>query len=208
MFPQLTDLEDVLPRFARGEMALLLDDPEREGEADLIQAAQFATGESLNFMIRQARGLVTVAIAAQRLEELEIPLLERHHAPPHAPRFAAPVDYTPAVTTGVSAYDRAATIRALLEPQARPEDFARPGHVFPLAARGGGPTQRAGHTEGAVGLTELAGLYPAAVMCELMDEAGRMAHGAAVQAFSHRHGIPLISVAQVAEALGRRKGLA
>ncbi len=185
-------------------MVLLLDDPDREGEADLLQAAQFCTGESLNFMIRYAHGLVTVALAETRLQELDLPLIERRYAPPHAPRFAVPVDYTPGMTTGVSAYDRAATIKALIDPEARPEDFARPGHVFPLAASSGGPLQRGGHTEGAVGLAQLAGLYPAVVMCELMDEDGHMAVGPAVEAFSSQHQIPLVTVAQIAEARPRR----
>ena len=197
----LADISHAVAHFARGGMALLLDDPGREGEADLLQAAEFCTGESLNFMIREARGLVTVAVAAARLEELDIPLIAPRHAPPHAPRFTVPVDYTPAVTTGISAFDRAATIRALLDPAARPEDFAQPGHVFPLAAHVGGPGERGGHTEGAIGLSMLAGLYPAVVMCELMDDDGRMADMAAVQAFGTVQAIPVITVAQIAAAL-------
>jgi len=187
-------------------MVLLLDDPAREGEADLLQAAQFCTGESLNFMITHARGLITLAITPSRLEALDLPLIEPRYAPPHAPRFAVPVDYTPGTTTGVSAYDRAATIRAFLDPEAKPEHFARPGHVFPLAASAGGPRARAGHTEGAVGLAELAGLYPAVVMCELMDEDGRMATREKAEAFACKHGIPLVTVAQVSAALAKRGG--
>lgn len=201
MTPTSTDISQVAERFARGGMVLLLDAPDREGEADLLHAAQYCTGESLNFMICHARGLVTVALTETRLEELSLPLIEPQYAPSYAPRFAVPVDYTPAVTTGVSAYDRAATIRALIDPQARAEDFARPGHVFPLSASGGGLRQRAGHTEGAVGLAQLARLYPAVVMCELMDEDGHMATGPTMEAFSRQHQIPLITVAQIAEAL-------
>jgi len=201
MTPHRTDIQEALMHFGRGGMVLLLDDPDREGEADLLQAAQFCTAESLNFMIREARGLVTLAIIAQRLEELGIPLIEPRHTPPHAPRFTVPVDYTPEVTTGISAQDRAATIRALLNPQARPEDFAQPGHVFPLAAHEGGPAQRGGHTEGAVGLARLAGVYPAVVMCELMDEDGSMAKLPAIEAFSQRHGVPVVTVAQVTAKL-------
>jgi 3,4-dihydroxy 2-butanone 4-phosphate synthase len=197
----LTDISHAVAHFAQGGMALLLDDPGREGEADLLQAAEFCTGESLNFMIREARGLATVALVATRLEELDIPLIEPRHAPRHAPHFTVPVDYTPAVTTGISAFDRAATIRALLDPAARPEDFAQPGHVFPLAAHVGGPGERGGHTEGAIGLAMLAGLYPAVVMCELMADDGHMANVDAVRAFGARHGLPVITVAQVAAAL-------
>jgi 3,4-dihydroxy-2-butanone 4-phosphate synthase len=198
---RLSEISQAIEHFSQGGMVLLLDDPSREGEADLLQAAQFCTGESLNFMISSARGLITLAIVAKRLEELEIPLIEPRNAPPHAPHFTVPVDYTPAVTTGISAHDRAATIRALLNTSARPEDFAQPGHVFPLAAHEGGPGQRGGHTEGAIGLARLAGLYPAVVMCELMDEDGHMARGATLEAFSQRHGLPLVTVAQVTEAL-------
>jgi 3,4-dihydroxy 2-butanone 4-phosphate synthase len=170
----------------------------------LLQAAEFASGESLNFMTKYARGLVTLAIKAERLEELELPLIEPRYAPPHAPRFAVPVDYTPGTTTGVSAFDRAATIRAFLDPEAKPEHFARPGHVFPLAASAGGPQARGGHTEGAVGLAQLAGLYPAVVMCELMADDGRMATRDGAVAFARERGIPLVTVAQVTEALEER----
>ena len=200
----LTDIGQAIRRFAEGGFVLLLDDPGREGEADLLQPAQFCTGESLNFMIKHARGLVTLAIKAERLEELELPLIEPRYAPPHAPRFAVPVDYTPGTTTGVSAYDRAATIRAFLDPEAKPEHFARPGHVFPLAASAGGPQARGGHTEGAVGLAQLAGLYPAVAMCELMDDEGRMATRDRAMAFAREHDIPLVTVAQVTEALSAR----
>ena len=200
----LTDIDEAVRHFAKGGMVLLLDDPGREGEADLLQAAEFCSGESLNFMTRYARGLVTLAINADRLKELDLPLIEPRYAPPHAPRFAVPVDYTIGTTTGVSAYDRAATIRAMLDPAAQPEHFARPGHVFPLAASAGGPQARGGHTEGAVGLAQLAGLYPAVVMCELMDEDGRMATRDKAIAFAAEHGISIVSVAQVTEALERR----
>jgi 3,4-dihydroxy 2-butanone 4-phosphate synthase len=204
MTSELTDIDEAVRRFAAGGMVLLLDDPGREGEADLLQAAQFCTGESLNFMIKHARGLITLALDAERLKELELPLIEPRYAPPHAPRFAVPVDYTPATTTGVSAYDRAATIRAFLDPEAKPEHFARPGHVFPLAASAGGPQARGGHTEGAIGLAKLAGLEAAVVMCELMDEDGRMATHDKARAFAQEHGMPLVTVAQVTEALDRR----
>ncbi len=203
MSAELTDIEEAIRHLAQGGFVLLLDDPGREGEADLLQAAEFCTGESLNFMTKYARGLVTLAIKAERLEELELPLIEAHYAPPHAPRFAVPVDYTPGTTTGVSAYDRAATIRAFLDAKAKPEHFARPGHVFPLAASAGGPQARGGHTEGAVGLAQLAGLYPAVAMCELMDDDGRMATRDRALAFAEEHEMPLVTVAQVTEALSR-----
>ncbi|HEY3398128.1 MAG TPA: 3,4-dihydroxy-2-butanone-4-phosphate synthase [Armatimonadota bacterium] len=200
----LADMERAIQHFATGGMVLLLDDPGREGEADLLQAAQFCTGESLNFMITHARGLTTLATTAQRIAELDLPLIEPRHAPPHAPQFAVPVDYLHGTTSGVSAFDRAATIRAFTDPQARPEDFGRPGHVLPLAGSGGGLQARGGHTEGALGLAQLAQVYPAVVMCELMAADGRMATRDGAAAWAARHDVPLINVAQVAEALSHR----
>ena len=159
------------------------------------------TGESINFMVTHARGLITVAMTPERLRELQIALLEPQYCACNMPRFTVPVDYAPATTTGVSAFDRAATIRALLDPGARPEDFARPGHVFPLAAAEGGLAERAGHTEGAVGLAQLVGLRPVVVMCEIMAPDGYMATGPTLERFVHIHGIPLITVEQIAAAL-------
>lgn len=181
-------------------MVALLDAPEREGEADLLQAAEFVTGESLNFMVNHARGLITVAIAAQRLRELQIPLIQPRFSTANTPGFVVPVDYKPATTTGVSTFDRAATIRALIDPEAAPEDFARPGHVFPLAAAPNGLAQRSGHTEGAVSLARLSGLYPAVVMCEIMAPDGHMAAGATLAEFLAKHQIPLVTVEQVQQA--------
>ena len=182
----------------------LLDSAEREDEADLLQAAHYATGESINFMLTHVRGLITVAMAAQRLSELQIPVLKPQFGVENMPRFTVPVDYTPAVTTGVSAFDRAATIRALADRDARPEDFARPGHVFPLAAAPDGLAERAGHTEGAVGLSQLAELAPVVAMCEIMAPDGHMATGATIQRFLEAHNVPLVTVEQVAQALGVR----
>jgi len=191
----------VAEHFRTGGFVALLDSPQREGEADLLQAAEHVTGESINFMVTHARGLITVAMTPERLGELQIPVLDQQFGVENMPRFTMPVDYTPAVTTGVSAFDRAATIRALLDPGARPEDFARPGHVFPLAAAEGGLAERAGHTEGAVGLAQLAGLRPVVVMCEIMAPDGYMASGPTLERFVHIHGIPLITVEQIAAAL-------
>lgn len=182
-----------------GEFVALLDHPEREGEADLLLAAQFATGEKINVMITKGRGLVTLAIIASRLEELEIPLLEPANCGCNWPRFSAPVDYTIGTTTGVSAFDRAATARALVDPASKPEHFMRPGHLFPLAASPGGIAERAGHTEGAVALAVAADLYPAVVMCEMLAEDGRMARGEELQRIIAEQGFVSVTVEQVAE---------
>jgi len=200
----VTPLDKAIEHFRRGGFVALLDSANREDEADLLQAAQYVTGESINFMLTYARGLITVAMAPQRLTELQIPVLEPQFGVENMPRFTVPVDYTPAVTTGVSAFDRAATIQALTDSDTCPEDFARPGHVFPLAAAPDGLAERAGHTEGAVGLSQLAGLAPVVAMCEIMAPNGHMAAGATIQRFLEAHNVPLVTVEQIAQALGVR----
>ena len=200
----VTPLDKAINDFRRGGFVALLDSVSRENEADLLQAAPYVTGESINFMLTYARGLITVAMAPQRLSELQIPVLDQQFCSANMPRFAMPVDYTPAVTTGVSAFDRAATIQALADSDTHPEDFTRPGHVFPLAAAPDGLAERAGHTEGAVGLSQLAGLAPVVAMCEIMAPDGHMAAGATLQQFLETHNVPLVTVEQIAQALGVR----
>ena len=197
---QLTPLPEAIERFARGDYVALLDHPEREGEADLLLAVEHVTGEKLNFMAEHARGLINVAIDRLRLEELDIRVLEARFGGSNVPAFTEPIDYTPAVTTGVSFFERAATMKALIDPSSRPEDFMRPGHVAMLAAAPGGIGERAGHTEGAVTLAHLAGLYPAVIICEVMSADGHMARGAQVENFTRNLGIPLVSVEQLASA--------
>jgi 3,4-dihydroxy 2-butanone 4-phosphate synthase/GTP cyclohydrolase II len=197
-------VENALAALRRGDIVALLDHPEREGEADLLLAAELATGERVNELIVNGRGLVTLAIAAQRLEELGIPLLQPAHCRDHWPRFAEPVDYNIGTTTGVSAFDRALTAKALTDPAARPEDFARPGHLMPLAASPGGIAQRAGHTEGAVSLALAAELYPAVIMCEMLAPDGHMARGQALLELIAEFGYPAVSVQQVAAYLAAR----
>lgn len=199
----LTPLDQAVSHFAAGGFVALLDHPEREGEADLLCAVEHITGEKVNFMITHARGLVTCAIEAQRLRALDIRLIEPRYHGENVPAFTEPVDYIPTTTTGVSAFERAATMRALLDPQARPEDFARPGHVFPLAADPRGLAGRRGHTEGAITLALMAGLQPAVVMCEIMAPDGHMAHEPQIIEFCRSLNIPLVSVPQILEALSR-----
>jgi len=198
----VTPLDKAVQHFRQGGFVALLDSADREGEADLLQAVQYVSGESINFMLTHARGLITVAMAPQWLSELQIPVLDQQFCVENMPRFTMPVDYTPAVTTGVSAFDRAATIQALADPDSRPEDFARPGHVFPLAAASGGLAERGGHTEGAVSLAQLAGLPPVVAMCEIMAPDGHMAVEATLQRFLEVHDVPLVTVEQIAQALG------
>lgn len=198
---QLTPLPEVLERFRTGGFVALLDRPDREGEADLLLAAQFATGEKINFMLTHARGLLTLAIIAERLRELDIRIIEPRYCGNNVPAFTEPVDYTPAVTTGVSAFERAATIQAIIDPTTRAQDFMRPGHVFPLAANAGGLRKRGGHTEGAIALAKMCDLYPAVCMCEVMTPEGHMARGEQIAEFAARMGVALASTDQLLDAL-------
>jgi len=198
-----TDITRALEALRSGQLVALLDHPEREGEADLLLLATAASGEMLNLMMNLGRGLVTIAMTEARLGELGIPLIDPAYCGANWPRFAAPVDYLIGTTTGVSAFDRAVTARALADPAARPECFARPGHLFPLAAAPGGIAERAGHTEGAVGLAQLAGAYPAVLMCEMLAEDGHMARGTALAALIAHHRLPAVTVEDVARHLAQ-----
>lgn len=182
---------------AEGRMVVVVDDADRENEGDLIMAAEHADASSVNFMVTEARGLVCVPLAEQRVHSLALPPMVAHNTDPHETAFTISVDLRSGVTTGISAADRARTIRALADPRTEAEDLNRPGHVFPLHARSGGVLRRAGHTEAAVDLARMAGLQPAGVICEIMDEDGSMARGEALTRFAHRHGLPLVSIAEL-----------
>ncbi len=194
-----TPLDEAVARFQAGEFVALLDRPEREGEADILLAAQHVTPAKLNFLAREVCGLINLAMIGSRLRELDIPLIEPRYTISNMPRFTVPVDYIHGTTTGVSMFDRATTIQAMLDPSAKPEDFARPGHVFSLAAADDGLLEREGHTEGAVTLARLAGLYPAVVICELMAPDGRMAVGDVLHAWLAEHNVALVNVPQILE---------
>ncbi len=181
-----------------GNMVLIEDDKERENEADLILAAQFATPEKLNFMFHAACGLVCVALSGERLDALDIPLAERVNNPLQGTAFTASVDAVAGTTTGISATDRTVTIRKLVDPTARAADFARPGHVFPLRAHPDGTLARRGHTEAAVDLMHLAGLEPGAVICETLNKRGEAARGEELHALAHSWGIGILTVGSIA----------
>ncbi|MGC9318455.1 MAG: 3,4-dihydroxy-2-butanone-4-phosphate synthase [Armatimonadota bacterium] len=195
----MSSIDEAIEALKAGGFVVLEDHPQRENEADVLLAAEHATGERINFMAAQVRGLITVAVAQEILQRLQIPVIQPRYALPNAPRFAEPVDAVEGTTTGASAFDRALTLRLLADPEARPEDFSRPGHIFPLAAAPGGLAARRGHTEGAVALARLAGLRPVVAICELMNAEGHMARGDEVRQFARRHGMPLISVEELAQ---------
>ncbi|MCS7206669.1 MAG: bifunctional 3,4-dihydroxy-2-butanone-4-phosphate synthase/GTP cyclohydrolase II [Dehalococcoidia bacterium] len=190
-------IEEAIADIRAGRFVLIVDDEDRENEGDLVVAAEKVTPEHINFMAKEARGLICVPIIGQRLDELKIPLMVQDNTSSHGTAFTVSVDYKVGTTTGISAYDRAATIRALIDPKARPEDFARPGHIFPLRYQEGGVLVRAGHTEAAVDLARLAGLYPAGVVCEVMNEDGTMARLPQLEAFGRKHNIKIITIAQL-----------
>jgi 3,4-dihydroxy 2-butanone 4-phosphate synthase/GTP cyclohydrolase II len=181
----------------RGRMVILVDDADRENEGDLIGAAEKATPETINFLAKHARGLICVSLEEDRLLALDLPpMVARNTAKMQTP-FTVSVDAVHGTTTGISAHDRARTVAVLIDAATRPEDLARPGHVFPLRVVPGGVLRRAGHTEASLDLARLAGLYPAGVLCEVMSEDGSMARLPELRALAQRFGLPLLSVADL-----------
>ena len=183
--------------FRDGRIVIVVDDEDRENEGDLTIAAEKVTPEAINFMARYGRGLICLSMTGERLDELEIPMIVSENTSRFETAFAVPIDAKHATTTGISAADRAATIRVALDPNTRPSDLAKPGHISPLRARDGGVLVRAGQTEAAVDLARLAGLYPAGVICEIMNEDGTMARVPALSRFARRHGLLMITVADL-----------
>ncbi|HEY8486218.1 MAG TPA: bifunctional 3,4-dihydroxy-2-butanone-4-phosphate synthase/GTP cyclohydrolase II [Limnochordales bacterium] len=189
-------IEQALEELAVGRMIIVVDDEDRENEGDLVMAAQKVTPEAINFMTRYGRGLVCVPLTGERLDQLQIPLMPGASEQSMRTAFAVSVDVVE-VRTGISAFERAATVRALADPTRGPGDFLRPGHVFPLRAKPRGVLDRPGHTEAAVDLARLAGLYPAGVVCEIMNDDGSMARLPQLLTFARRFGLKVISVADL-----------
>jgi 3,4-dihydroxy 2-butanone 4-phosphate synthase/GTP cyclohydrolase II len=180
-----------------GKMVVIVDDESRENEGDLAMAAETVTPEAINFMAKEGRGLVCMPIIGERLDELRIPLMVNENTARHSTAFTVSIEAKHGVTTGISAQDRAATIKAVLDPTTQPEDLARPGHIFPIRAREGGVLVRAGHTEAIVDLAKLSGFYPAGVICEIMNDDGSMARLPQLKGIAARHGLKIISVADL-----------
>lgn len=190
---------DGLAAIRNGESIVVVDDENRENEGDLICAAQFATPEQINFMATEARGLICLAMEGERLDALDLPLMVDRNTDSNQTAFTVSVDAGPenGVSTGISADDRARTIQVAIHPHTRPADLRRPGHIFPLRAKQGGVLKRAGHTEAAVDLARLSGLYPAGVICEIQNSDGSMARLPQLAAYARRHGLRLISIAEL-----------
>jgi 3,4-dihydroxy 2-butanone 4-phosphate synthase/GTP cyclohydrolase II len=194
---EFSSIPAVVAELRAGRMVLILDDEDRENEGDLIMAAEHVTPESMAFMIRHSSGIICVPMEEERLLRLELPQMVGTNNDSYRTAFTVSVDYRHGTSTGVSAADRAATITALANPQTVAADFARPGHIFPLRPRRGGVLVRAGHTEAAVDLCVLAGLKPAGVLCELMNDDGSMARRGQCEVFAHRHNLAIGTIADL-----------
>ncbi|OPX79345.1 MAG: 3,4-dihydroxy-2-butanone 4-phosphate synthase [Methanosaeta sp. PtaB.Bin039] len=187
-------VEEAIEEIRQGRFLVVLDDESRENEGDLVIAAQHATAEAINFMAKHARGLICVPLSADRVHDLDLPLMTQHNTEKMGTAFTVSVDAKSGVTTGISAFDRAKTIRALIDPATTRADLVIPGHTFPLQAMDGGVIRRAGHTEAAVDLARLAGIYPAGVICEIMAEDGTMARLPQLEEFAREHGIKMATI--------------
>ena len=190
-------IEDAVAAIREGGMIIVVDDEDRENEGDLTIAAAKVTPEAVNFMAKHGRGLVCLAMTGERLDELRVPLMVRQNTSPFETAFCISIEARERVSTGISAADRAATIRAAIDPATQPGDLTRPGHVFPLRARTGGVLVRAGQTEAAVDLARMAGLAPAGVICEVMNDDGTMARVPQLTRFAKRHQLPMITIADL-----------
>jgi 3,4-dihydroxy 2-butanone 4-phosphate synthase/GTP cyclohydrolase II len=192
-----TRIEDAVAAFRAGKVIIVVDDEDRENEGDLTIAAEKITPEAINFMARYGRGLICLSMTPERLDELEIPLMVQKNTSRLETAFTVTIEAKNRTTTGISANDRAATVLAAIDPATRPSDLARPGHMFPLRSRTGGVIVRAGQTEAAVDLARIAGLYPAGVICEVMNEDGTMARVPQLSKFARKHGLLMITIADL-----------
>jgi 3,4-dihydroxy 2-butanone 4-phosphate synthase/GTP cyclohydrolase II len=201
-------VEEAIERFRHGEIVIVVDDEDRENEGDLIVAAEFATPEKIAFFLEHTSGLICVPLTPERCDQLDLPLMVASNTESQHTAFTVSVDYRLGTTTGISARDRARTIAALIDPDTKPADLGRPGHIFPLRYREGGVLKRAGHTEAAVDLAKLAGLYPAAVLCEVVSEdKASMARYPELEAFSNNYGLAMISIADIVRYRRQREKL-
>jgi 3,4-dihydroxy 2-butanone 4-phosphate synthase / GTP cyclohydrolase II len=200
-------IDEALEDIRAGKIVIVVDDADRENEGDFIMAAEKATPERLNFMVTHGRGIVCLPTTAQRLDELRIPLMVSKNNESHGTAFAVSIDIQDRTTTGTSAFDRAATVRAIADPELGAEDIRMPGHVFPLMAQEGGVLKRAGHTEATVDLARMAGLYPAGVLCEVLHPDGSMARMPELTRVARDHGLRIISIADLIEYRRRREHL-
>ncbi len=200
-------VDEAIKDIRDGKFVIVLDDESRENEGDLVMAAEKVTPEAINFMAKYARGLICVPLTAERIRQLELPMMTQYNTESMGTAFTISVDAKRGVTTGISAFDRATTIRTLIDPSTNRGDLVSPGHTFPLQALDGGVLRRAGHTEAAVDLARLAGLYPAGVICEIMAEDGTMARLPELEEFAQKHGLKMVTIEDLIRYRIRRERL-
>ena len=190
-------VQKAIAEIKKGKMVVITDDGDRENEGDLVMAAEKVTPAAINFMAREGRGLICLSLTDERVRQLQLPLMVVDNTSPLQTAFTVSIEAAHGVTTGISAADRAHTVRAAIAPKAKPSDLTRPGHIFPLRARDGGVLVRPGHTEGSVDLARMAGLTPAGVICEIMNDDGTMARRPDLERFARRHKLTLLSIADI-----------
>src|SRR3954451_6769742 len=200
-------VEEAVEEIRQGRMIVLVDDEDRENEGDLTMAAEKITPEAINFMAKYGRGLICMPLTEDRCDELHLPLMSPINTSVHGTAFCEAIDARLGVTTGISASDRAITILTAIDPKTRPQDLARPGHIFPLRARNGGVLVRAGQTEASVDLARIAGLTPAGVICEIMNEDGTMSRVQELAKFAKKHQLLMITIADLIQYRMRTEAL-
>ncbi|CAI8767020.1 bifunctional 3,4-dihydroxy-2-butanone-4-phosphate synthase/GTP cyclohydrolase II [Methylocaldum szegediense] len=193
----MNSIEEIIEDIRLGKMVVIMDDEDRENEGDLVMAAVHTRPEDINFMARYGRGLICLTLTRERCQQLHLPLMVNENKTPHSTNFTVSIDAATGITTGISAADRARTILCAVAPDAKPEDLVQPGHVFPLMAQPGGVLNRAGHTEAGCDFARLAGLEPAAVIVEILNEDGSMARGRDLEKFAKEHGLKIGTIADL-----------
>lgn len=194
----LCSVEEALEEFRAGKFVIVVDDENRENEGDLVMPAEMVTSDAVNFAVTQARGLLCMPALGERLDELNIPLMiEKNASLKNKTAFTVSIDYNKGTTTGISAHDRAATIKALIDPETMPDEMTRPGHLFPLRYHPGGVLARPGHTEAIVDLCEMASMYPSGIVCEIMNDDGSMSRMDNLEVFAEKWGLKILSIAQI-----------
>ena len=193
----MNSIEEIIADLRQGKMVIIMDDEDRENEGDLVMAASFAKPEDINFMARYGRGLICLTLTPERCQQLRLPLMVNENKTPHSTNFTVSIEAATGVTTGISAADRARTIQCAVADDAKPEDLVQPGHIFPLMAKSGGVLNRAGHTEAGCDLARLAGVEPAAVIVEILNDDGSMARRADLEAFAAQHQLKIGTIADL-----------
>jgi len=200
-------IEEAIADIKTGKMVIVVDDEDRENEGDIIMAAERVTPEAINFIAREARGMICMAITSERARDLDLEYMVDENTALHSTPFTVTVDAKAGTTTGISAFDRATTVRTIINPSTTPKDLARPGHIFPLIAKDGGVLRRAGHTEAAIDLARMAGLYPGGVLCEIMDDDGQMARVPKLKQLAQKFDLKLITISDLIEYRRMREKL-